>query len=580
MAISLLPVENCFSVQENSRVVPDFRFLQTTSADFRLMRMQPSGVLLANHRSGVYSPNPLHLNKCREALIIANTEHVDVLLTPEYSVPLDLIDEIVRNPHLQPLQGTLWCLCCEGVEWEAFLNHIIIWEENAFVSRKTMDELQRSSFIGCLLYIFLSHSGEKLCIVPQFKCQHMREALDVCERAGLSIGNKIVLFGEKSPNRLATIICADAYHEEIRTSRIFFQEGVERKYIILHPQLNNSPRHSEMSELRTNMFNWECGYHTLYITANWATGTTIELEGLQQHRTEIKGPWSSVYRRYISSGQSWYERLQHARESNFQRGLGFAFREKINYKIWYAHKAEHIHISLLRKPFGGGQQISVAHGSVTLLNSYIINDSQDGWRESELFFDNSLPVILLQEATGDYEFPIHASVEERDRFFGLCLGSDKQSVYVMDDTELSGRISYHIDDDSEYDRELKAEKVVKLFHNLKGLSLQKYPSQLKRLKGGYKLGLLDEQTPYNVIAKDNQDDEGLLAIYAERLNEAKTIYEHKKREFGVYMKTKICIFYSTLQGGVDYYPTLNDNITAPERVEQSINYTEGGRSIE
>lgn len=580
MAITLIPVEECFSVVETN-IVPNFHFLNTESPDFRFMRMQPKGYLRANPETGVHAEDPLHIHKCRQALQIARSEHVDLFLTPEYCIPLMLVNEMIANRDLQPPPHKLWCLCCEGVAWTEFNDHIHRWSDDAHLARKPLENLTSSNFVGFILYVFQSQEGDRLCIVPQCKFQPMREELEACERGGLSRGHYVVLFGERLQNRLAAVICADAFHPEIHSSQIFFPGGEEQKYIILHPQLNSAPRHAEIANLRHNLFRGECGRDTVYITANWAADTSIQFHHPQVQELVIKSPWSGIYRRFINySNEGYIEKLREVRQHNMRYGLGFGFYRQQQYKVWYAHKTEHLQICLLRKPFGGGPEIVRPQGAVMASKSFIPNETNDGWLSSELMFENSLPEILVKEATGDYEYPVRANVDERDRFFSYCLGHSEEMEMTLDDHELGYRVSYHIDDACESYRERQVMKIANLIRCLKRLGDRHYPSQIRRVEGGFELGLLPK-APINVVSKKPHGKEGALVIYVESESEVKQKAEQMIREYGEFViGDKVCVLTRGAMGEIIHYPVHNDDVTAPSRVEQTTDYTQGGLSIE
>lgn len=580
MTITMLPIEKCFSETEIG-IIPTFDFLDTESPDFRFMRMQPKGHLTADSLTGVKSSDPSHLDKCREALSIAHTENVDLFMTPEYSIPIILIKEIINNQRLQPPPKKLWCLCCEGITYEEFNENLNQWSDYVYLGKRSLDDITINSFVGVMLYIFQSQEGDKICIVPQSKFQPMREDLHLCERIGLSRGKHIVLFGEQLQNRLASIICADAYHPDIKDSHIFFPNGIEQKYIILHPQLNSAPRNGEISALRNNIFGEERGQHTIYITANWAVGTSIALQQMEQP-VVIRTPWSSIYRRYINfNGEPWNQSLLRMRQENFNYGLGFGFERYRKYKVWYAHKLEHIHILLIRKPFGGGPELIRPSGTVQAIRSLIPNEVNDNWINSNLTFDRELPSFLVLEANGDYEFPIRASIDDRDRFFSYCLGQREEDELWLHENELSYRSSYHIDDACESLRERKLMNITKLIRFLKRLEQGHFPSQLQRIKGGFKFNLVPK-FPINVVSKSPYEKDGALVIYVEREMDMKQKVEQMIQQHGEFiMETRVCVFStSDITGEIIYYPVLNDDWTVSDRVEQTTEYTQGGLSIE
>lgn len=574
-------MEDCFK-NYDGQIVPSFQFLETASPTFRFMRLQPMGKLIASPETGVQSMDPLHIDRCRHALSIARKYRVELFLTPEYCIPMKLIDEILSNPELQPHPNTLWCLCCEGVSFEEYEDFQTKWADYAIVGKRTFENVIPSYFVGLLLYIFMSAEGDKLCIVPQFKIQPMREELHVCEQLGLSQGEDIVVFGSKMANRLVSVICADAYHTGIKDSNIFFPNNEEHKNIVLHPQLNSSPRHEDIAALRNRMFEQERGQHTLYITANWAYNTTTRIASRPELIMSIKSPWSSIYRRNFNFGRKELsESLSTVRKSNFTHGLGLGYIGSAKLKVWYAIKNEHLSIIMLRKPYGGEAELTRNSGSVQAQLSFIRNNIGDGWSRAELSFDSTLPPFLVQEAEGDYEYPLNANINELDRFFNYSLGYLEGNEMLLNVQEKSSRLSYHIDDDSEEFRTAQITNVVHLFRCLKQIPIDQHPSQIRRIQGGFKFHLVDK-APFNIISKQAGIRDGALVAYVEKANEARERALKLTEHFGDYIiGEKICVFSrESFSNEIIYYPKLNDDVTAAGRIENATDITQGGHSIE
>lgn len=579
MAISVIPIEQCFG---DESVVPSFDFLEIKDPTFRLLRMQCKGDVFANPELGVRHASSLHAAKCREALKLARVHRADIFVTPEYAVPIQLIDEIIRTPDLQPHPNKLWCLCCEGVPWETFENKINEWSDHAYVGKKVLDGAYIKNFAGFMLYLFPSKQADKLCIVPQLKLQPMREDIFVCEGDGLSRGENVILFGNRKPNQLVSVICADAYHPDIKDSGIFYPEGSERKLIILHPQMNPAPRNGEMASLRNNLFSQEWGDSTVYITANWAAGSTIFPETQPGEKHVVQNPWSGIYRRFFNYGDDqWAEKLRGIRNENVKHGLGFAFERYRKYKVWFAHKNEHLQLLVVRKPYGGGPSIVKTSGTVQAVKLYLPQERTGGWEDSTLHFQTALPDRLMREATDEFAFPIHASVEERDIFFGLCLGHLEKGELILSASEQSSRLSYHIDDACEPGRARQANRVANLIKILKNPTT--LPNQLRKLQGAYTFALA-KRAPFNLLPKSGNEKSGALVSYVERESEMKETAERILREipYGhVWLEDSICIFSTKdVTGEIAHYPHVSDEFTKPDRVENRPDISHGGVSIE
>lgn len=582
MSIETISIKECFAnLEEGNRVVPSFHFLNTDDdSSIRMMRLQCKEELKATPDEGVQHTSDDHVNKCREALRLAHSERIELFVTPEYCIPLSLIDEIIQDPELRPRRNTLWCLGCEGVSVETFDDYINSWRDQALVGKRTLDDIREKKFVNFILYVFISKENDRVCLVPQLKLQRMSESILICEGIGLSIGRKVVVFGEETQNQLFSLLCADAFNPEIKSGQLFFDNLQPKRYIILHPQLNPSPRHSDIAALRNNIFGNQSGREVIYITANWADGTVISTPDDNSLLT-IETPWSSIYRRFISldGERNWIEMLREVRIINYKYGLGLGFHRKKKYKIWFANKVEHIQLVLLSKPFAGGAEIVGPIGKVQAEKAYIPNNINKGWVESEIPFNNILPNTLLTEATQEFSYPIIASIEDRDKFFGYCLGHlEKGELYICDQ-EFSRRISYHVDKHCERDREQGAELIAKLIRCLK--SKDHLPGQLKRLGGEFRFKLA-QKTPFNLLPKSGNESQGALVIYSERPSlmkqKVEEIYDSMPGLEGL-MEDKVCVF-SDEKGKPVYYPTYSEEYTSPVKTQHSTDFTEGGNSIE
>ncbi|MEK8130019.1 hypothetical protein WMW72_19115 [Paenibacillus filicis] len=583
MAISILSITDCFANQEEgSRLVPSFHFLNIEDdSPFRLMRMQPQEQLTACPDEGVQHTTAGHLNKCREALRIARAEHADLLMTPEYCVPVSLIHEILTTPSLQPHPNSLWCLGCQSLSLEAFHDHMMHWGDLAIVARKPLEDMRPSRFVNFLLYMFLSQEG-RLCLVPQLKMQRMNDPQFVCEGAGLSLGSKVILFGDSSANQLFSILCADAFHPEIKPGSLFVPNREPRRFIVLHPQLNPGPRHPDISALRNNLFDNTSARDMIYITCNWADGTVIRTA--EGPPLAITSPWSSIYRRFISldGQQSWNEQLRKTRTDNLRHGLGFGFLAKKKYKVWFAVKAEHLQLILLTKPYDGGAELVRPRGSVQAEKAFIPSDDGNGWRQSELTFPTALPALLTAEAAEELAYPLTASVEERDKFFGYCLGHLEDGQLTITDQEHSPRLSYHVDDHCESARQREAGLVIRLIHCLR--STESLPNQLRRFQGQFRLQLA-ARAPFNLLPRSGHEKSGALVIYADQADGAamKRIVD---RLFNVMpaaqllLEDNMCVFSHSVDGEMVHYPAVTDHWTVPVRSSHTTEFTEGGLSID
>lgn len=573
MTVTTIPVKECFgTVELGKELVPSFPFLETTDdTAIRFMRLQSKAELTADPSRGVFAASAAHYSKCKEVLRLARADRMELLVTPEYCIPGALITEMLQDKSLQPRPGALWVLACEGMTLDVYDDYITRWKDNAEVGLRATEGKHESEFVNFILYVFCSSDNSKLCLVPQWKMQRMRDERFVCEGAGLSVGNKVIVFGEAAANQLFTIVCADAFKPGLINPNLWFPNQHNRNYIVLHPQLNPSPRHPEITQFRSSLFKTTAGRNLVYITANWAEGTTLTFPG-GKHR--IESPWSTIYRRFINYGEDkgWIDQLRETRKHNYAHGLGLGFTEQ-RLKVWYAHKTEHIVKIFLVKPYDGGAEIAQPKEKVKVIQAYVTSANQDSWVVSELPFEESLPASLIKEATGEFSHTITLDIEQRDKLFGYSLGHLEKGQLVLTGNEQSARMSYHIDAHCEPERQRNAEIIVKLIQRLK--RKDSLPWVLKRFDGKF-LYMPVSQKPLNIIPEFGNERSGVLVIYTERPDNMKQLVEVLTNE-DWYLEDRISVLSQNTEKGELEYPEYNDEFTSPKRSSHSIEYTHGGK---
>lgn len=573
MTVITIPASDCFVTAEpGTQIVPNFPFLNTTDdAAIRFMRLQSKADLIGDPQRGVYTTSSTHRFKCREAIRLARADRMELFVTPEYCIPAELITEMLEDETLQPRPGALWVLAIEGMALDDFNDHIMRWRDSAEVGLRAIEGCREIEFVNFVLYVFRSADNSRLCLVPQMKMQRMSDQRFVCEGAGLSVGNKVVLFGEEAANQLFTIVCADSFKPGISNSSLWFPNQEQRRYIVLHPQLNPSPRHTEITHFRNSLFNTAAGRDLIYITANWAEGTTLTSNG-GTHR--LDSPWSTIYRRFISygGGQGWLDQLRETRRHNYTHGLGLGFTEQ-RYKAWYAHKKEHILQIHLVKPYDGGAEIAQTREKVKVIRAFVALENQQSWLQHELPFESALPSSLAVEATGEFSDAITLDIEQRDKLFGYSLGHLEDGQLMLTVHERSARLSYHIDDHCEPDRQRSAELLVRLIQRLK--QKDALPWVMRQFAGRFRYKPAS-QKPLNFLPESGNEREGVLVIFTDQPNDMAQLVESLTSK-DWFLENRISVLSQNHQGGQLEYPEYNDEFTSSKRSSHSTDYTHGGR---
>lgn len=496
---------------------------------------------------------------------------MELLLTPEYCIPPALITELLEDESLQPLPGALWVLACEGMSLDDYNDHIMRWRDASEMGLGAVVGNHENDFVNFILYVFRSADGSKLCLVPQWKMQRMSDRHFICEGAGLSVGNKVVVFGETTTNQLFSILCADAFKPGLANSNLWFPNQEQRSYLVLHPQLNPSPRHMAVMGFRNLLFNTTAGRDLIYITANWAEGTTLTS---REGRHYLHSPWSTIYRRFINYGgdQNWLDQLRETRRHNYTHGLGFGLTAQ-RYKAWYAHEREHVLQIHLVKPYDGGAEIAQAREKVRVIRSFVATEDQQNWVESELPFQASLPAILAAEATDEFSHILTLEIEQQDKLFGYSLGHLEIGQFMLTRDERSARMSYHIDNECEPERLRSAELLVRLIQRLK--QSDNLPGAMQHFLGKFQYKAASKK-PFNIIPESGKEREMVLVIYTDQPHEMKRLVESliNKESF---LEDHISVLSHNFMGEDIEYPKYNVDYTLPNHSSHSTEYTHGGQ---
>ncbi|MBZ4656180.1 MAG: hypothetical protein JG759_728 [Thermoanaerobacter sp.] len=511
-------------------VCPEFDVCNGNPYVFTLLRPQFFATFEYDETYGPVIYDEAFEQLCEDLIKKAKYENVDVLITPEYCIPLDIITKIISDTSesLKPNLGKIWCLCCQGTKYDSFLQYLDKFEElGAKVIRYAVETATLKNFINALIYVFRLTDGS-ICILPQLKTQIMADRDLLCEGMGMSVGRVVYKFGKERPNQLCTIICADALNfRNISLSNI--NSGNEN-IILLHPQLNEKPRNSTFCRLKYNLYDsTECD-SMIYITVNWAYGTKLIHRNNPQPDTTLSiiNPWSCIYVKDINN--QWLEQQRCLRNHNFSKGLGFGYFNRCKLKIWYCLKNEIIHLLTIKKPKGIGPSVAQPKQDVTVNKVYEAKDRRYLIEKDYIRKDNNLRELLdIREDEIDYNFPLRADKENRDIFFGVCLGYlekdlEKGQLAIVDN-EVCNIVSIHIDDECEEQR-LKLINHFNILVNL--LKAGKLPPYMKELVRSHMFSL--EDCIFNLVSKDNNVRAKAIVSYVPYEPDAKKVSSKMKEE--------------------------------------------------
>jgi hypothetical protein len=216
----------------------------------------------------------LAVKKCVQFSEIAVSNAYDLAVSPEYSTPWKAISKIISSKVL-PVNGKLWIFGAETIKPSELVSFIkdhkdIIW----IYDKKFVEGKHDKTFFDPVCYFFKALQGKKefdVCVI-QFKNQHMSVHSNIYREEDFLIeGQQLyVLRNNGSTTYMVTMICSDSlkfnYHS-------FLHLNLDR-LLVVHIQLNMSPRHDSFKEYRNAFFSGE-SKQVEVICLNWAKGSKI-----------------------------------------------------------------------------------------------------------------------------------------------------------------------------------------------------------------------------------------------------------------------------------------------------------------
>lgn len=303
-------------------------FCSKTSA-YHILQIQPKAKLSVDRTKGLYivDDNDYYKNKLLKSLEISYDYMYDLVLTPEYSVPLSVIDQLISDEK-RIRHGTLYCLCCNGMPCDDFDYWINKYNNNddIVICSDSWNLTPRNRIVCCLIYLTKvrfsrkgKHKFDKVFIIPQFKTRSMKDECMNFEYDVLTCGNEIVVFGKEKEDYFLSMICADVFNYELISEIKNYLTKKKKKALIFHPQLNLRPQHNNFRFTRDLLMDYAENDSIRVIALNWAKGTKFDMAGTEI--PAITDSWSTIYKAYSPHDFSEYMAIL---DGNVNKGLNFA----------------------------------------------------------------------------------------------------------------------------------------------------------------------------------------------------------------------------------------------------------------
>jgi hypothetical protein len=286
---------------------------------------QRHSILMYQHQGSLHADNTRigNRNNVNTELRLffekSRTTACDLALTPEYSCPLAVIEDIVGDPAKWPAAEKLWAISCESMTKQQLTAlHATYNTGNAFVYYDTSVQNNNLSYVDPLIYLFRgTHNGQqKLIVLLQFKTHHMGVWSGTLERDNLIQGNEIYIL-RNAPDSVYffSLICSEAmnFQNELTQAKQAAIDWIDRPYLIFNPQLNPDPAHANFSAFRKFVFRF---FRKEIISLNWNNRTTYNNHPFLGYNTSRSGFYVQSDEINLSE-----QRIKH----NHQQGLYYFY---------------------------------------------------------------------------------------------------------------------------------------------------------------------------------------------------------------------------------------------------------------
>lgn len=261
-----------------------------------VLQYKAQGCLAYSHDRGMYSEDRVgQKEQIHRFLEIADSHGMDLVVTPEASVPLDIIKEIIDGKEVRPEKGKLWCLGTEGIPKQDYKLLIEEWKNRQDIVFICPRKINMSRHINTLFYFFQT-ANDQLAVILQAKTGAMRDISYSHEQADLSTGEEIFILDlngkDIAHNIVASLICADILNINCAD---FCGKLHGKSPVILNIQMNKKPFHEKMVGFRRTFFEDNDMRNAQIIVANWGRGTTIHEESEDNTDKGYSDSGSTVY---------------------------------------------------------------------------------------------------------------------------------------------------------------------------------------------------------------------------------------------------------------------------------------------
>lgn len=409
MCAQFIDVQQLF-ISNNLRL-PELNILVPDTNLYEVLAIQPTGAVDVRNDFVGHSDGESALAKFNSFLQLAVARNCDLVVTPEYSCPWEVMGQAIVGNKL-PKQGKIWLLACEAITPQR-LQEFISTHRQVFWMHEPIPT-GAGHFLGVLAYVTKAEDNAgvvKDVVVLQFKTEPMGG--NTFERDHLLRGQTIYTWRNPQDNiRLVTLLCSDALAFDGNTNNHCRFDL--HPHFIFHPQLNPDPRHAGFSRYRDALFDRDISKRVEVLTLNWARGFSIP----------------GILGRSTYGGSTLYTKSEKFEFSdarivaNHERGMYFCY--------WHAHRTqmcllnyeEHVFHFRMPKVFQDAAAVLVRRTGPEMLALYKWKPETRSWIDEERANDGFHNLCASFDNTQcDYCTDTTHNAVDRERLLMLTCGN-------------------------------------------------------------------------------------------------------------------------------------------------------------
>jgi hypothetical protein len=502
-------------------ITTELEILKRDTQRYSSFLYQHKGVFFADNTRIGNNDSEEAKTKFINVLTKAKEENISLVLSPEYSCPKSVINEIIANPDLQPSQQKIWALGGESLNKEELKYFKDLQNVNIHIYFENCYDISDKNYVDPLYYIFKGkHNGDdKLIILIQFKTSHMGGLWSSqTEPDNLIEGDTIYIIKNNNQSvRLMSFICSEAMNFTAQYEPQLIQDHnwLDSPYLMLSLQFNPNPSHPNFIAFKQFVLSNE---RRELISLNWGLSTTIIGKGALY--AENNAPRSGIYFR-TSDTELDYKKDKII--NNHKKGLYFLQikREKRVYFLNRNIELFKIHNKSVHIIEGVDEQRR--REGPTVSNIYLLDDTFNILEILEDIPDNHIRFLTNQGVSNAYFLDSTKSVIDKEILLNISTGKVKpkegnkwsdiinlNSFSLNEADECNNRLTYLEDTyvNSETNRRNYCSSIIELDNNILPYN-SLYPHSLKRFKyKDFKLAFSNDASDYsyryNVVNEINE----------------------------------------------------------------------------